>query len=1116
MPHNGNHGHESDGAAGIAAVRETAPSGTPINPPPPPRFSESPLSKASGRSLTRRIVAGFAAMTLAWVLMMGLIATNVLGDAGLSPELAANMRQTLMTWGLVAAVIAALLGWIFARRISEPLRRFTEELRQRDFRDFAESVNVRDGFLELEQLSLTICALAGSVRQRDLQLSANERKFREAFDLVGTGLTQVDADGRFLAVNRRFCVMLGYTAEELTGKRFIDITHPDDQPEDEALLQAFTASFGLPTAMNREKRYIRKDGSVLWAQRTGVVVRDTAGTPLYALGSIEDVSTYHASQTTLTALNESLSAIVKTSPLAIYSVTTTGIVTLWNPAAAKIFGVQESSVLGKYSPLWISSQAVATDIRRRVMLGETLHNIETTWIGGDNVCREISLSAAPLRGAQNEIVGVLVMASDITDAKRTTRALDQQLLFTRELLEVIPSPIFYKGADGRYLGFNRAWETFFSKNREAWIGSSPADLLSPEDARLAEMEDQELLSSGKTIAAESVVADGNGKHHDLIRHISRFTNADGTPAGIIGVLTDITEFKQVTKALEASEGRFKALTESAMDIVTVLDINGIILYQSPSVTHLLGHDPRDMIGRSQFDLIHRDDVESMRVMFHELVERGEMMRPLEFRVLTKAGAWRTLESIGKNCLDIPNVRGIIVNTRDVTERKAIQQRIQYLAYHDALTELPNRSLMQDRISQAISHAERSAKRFAVMFIDIDNFKNINDTLGHDAGDELLRQIARRLIDSVRSHDSIARQGGDEFIVLLDQLEGQPGANRVAQKILDALRVAFSVVGTDQHVSGSIGIALYPEDGTDAQTLLKNADTAMFHGKSVGKNTFQFFTPQMNTAAKRRATMESNLRAAVKNGDFKLVYQPQIDLHSGEIVGLEALVRWVSEQSGNVMPSEFIPLAEETGLINDIGLWVLREACQQAKKWLDAGLPRRRIAVNLSARQLTDKRFVELLARVLDETRLDPSLLELEITESQVMRQAEGSIARLNEIASMGIQLAIDDFGTGYSSLSYLKRLPIRKLKIDQSFVRDITVDPNDAAIVVAIISMARSLDLEVIAEGIETVEQLTVLRAKGCPVGQGFYISVPMSADDLAPLLAKTSVFEHLREAATV
>jgi len=352
-------------------------------------------------------------------------------------------------------------------------------------------------------------------------------------------------------------------------------------------------------------------------------------------------------------------------------------------------------------------------------------------------------------------------------------------------------------------------------------------------------------------------------------------------------------------------------------------------------------------------------------------------------------------------------------------------------------------------------------------------------------------------------------------VLLDQLEGHQGATRVAQKILDGLRAAFLLGGADQHVSGSIGIALYPDDGHDAPTLLKNADTAMFHGKGLGKNTYQFFTHQMNIAVKRRAAMESNLRAAVKNGDFSLVYQPQIDLNSGEIVALEALVRWVSEQSGTIMPSEFIPLAEETGLINEIGEWVLRQACLQAKKWLDAGLPRRRIAVNLSARQLADKHFVELLASVLDETKLDPSLLELEITESQVMRQEEGSVARLNEIASMGIQLAVDDFGTGYSSLSYLKRLPISKLKIDQSFVRDITIDPNDAAIVVAIISMANSLDLDTIAEGIETAGQLALLRAKGCRVGQGFYFSVPMAADDLAPLLAHASVFDHLRATST-
>ena len=959
-------------------------------------------------------------------------------------------------------------------------------------------------------MSVEESSRTNAVPDTNLELSASERKFREVFDLVGTGLTQVDTGGRFLMVNRRFCEMIGYSAEELIGRRFVEFTHPEDRPADDEMLQAIVGQ-GTSPPLTREKRYIRKDGSTLWAQRSGVVVCDNAGKPLYGLGSIEDVSSIRASQAALAALNDSLSAIVNTSPLAIYSLTTEGIVTLWNPAAEKIFGIAEASVLGNPSPIWTMSKSVATDIRLRVLRGESVHNVELTWVDSEAHPREISLSAAPLRGVQDEVVGILVTASDITDAKRTTRALDHQLHFTRELLEVIPSPIFYKGADGKYLGFNRAWETFFSKRREDWIGTRPVDLLSPEHAKAAEVEDAKLLISGKTIVAEDVIKDGDGNNRDIIRHVSRFTNADGSAAGIIGVLTDFTDFKQVSQALEASEVRFKALTESAMDIVTVLDASGIILYQSPSVTHLLGHDPRDMIGRSQFDIIHRDDVEPMREMFRELIELGEMTRSIEFRVMNKSGAWRTLESIGKNCLDIPEVRGIIVNTRDVTERKTIQQRMQHLAYHDALTELPNRSLMQDRISQAISRAARSTKRFAVMYIDIDNFKNINDSLGHDAGDELLRQVAKRLTESVRTHDTIARQGGDEFIVLLDQLDGHQGATRVAQKILDALRIAFSVGGIDQHVSGSIGIALFPDDGDDAPTLLKNADTAMFHGKGLGKNTYQFFTQQMNIAVKRRAMMESDLRAAVKNGDFSLVYQPQIDLNSGEIVALEALVRWVSVHSGNIMPGEFIPLAEETGLINEIGQWVLREACRQAQKWLDAGMPRRRIAVNISARQLEDKSFVRMLANILGETNLDPTLLELEITESQVMRQGEGSLMLLQEIASMGIQLSVDDFGTGYSSLSYLKRLPISKLKIDQSFVRDITIDPDDTAIVVAIISMAKSLDLDVIAEGIETAGQLTLLRAKGCRFGQGFYFSVPMSAEDLAPLLAESSVFDHLR-----
>jgi diguanylate cyclase (GGDEF)-like protein/PAS domain S-box-containing protein len=1066
-------------------------------------------SKRLATGLTLRIVIGMTAVVLAMTLVLGVLASDILNDAALPAHMAQKIRNTLLIWSLGGVAITCVLGALIARQISAPIHRLTRELKDHDIRLYPWSSNMRHEFRELEELSGAMEMLASSVRQRERELSESERKFREAFDLVGIGLTQVDVEGRFVVVNRRFCEMLGYSRDELIGKRFEEITHPDDRGEDEDVAgEMARGEVQSPSLISKQKRYLRKDGSVMWAQRSGVAVRSALGEPLYGLGSIEDVSQYHASQETLRALNESLRAIVETSPLAIYSITPNGIVTLWNPAAERMFGIAEDNVLGKPLPLANGQPRLVTaDIRSRVMAGAMVSNVEIVWDANPAEVREISISAAPLRGLDQKIVGILLTCSDITELKRTGRTLDQQLHFTKELLEVLPNQIFYKGLDDKYLGFNRSWEDFMGMRREDWIGKTPHDLLTPDLAALAIMEDRDVLQSGKSVASEVILQDGKGGERQMVKHISSFTSPDGKPLGLIGVLTDITDFKQVKRALEASEGRFQVLTESAMDIVTVLDADGVITYQSPSVRHLLGVDPQQMVGRSQYDFVHKDDVALMRVRFAELVNNGFVDKPFEFRVQAHDGSWRVLESMGKSCLDVPAVRGIVVNTRDVTERRAIEARVVHLAYHDALTGLPNRSLMQDRISGAISRSERATKKFAVMFIDIDNFKNINDSLGHDAGDDLLRRVAHRLSESVRAHDTIARQGGDEFIVLLDELEGHQGATRVAQKILQSLRSTFKVNGADQHVSGSIGIAVYPDDGTDASTLLKNADTAMFHSKSLGKNTFQFFTPQMTVAVKRRAALESSLRVAVKNNNFSLVYQPQIDLNTGAIVAYEALVRWVTEQGGVMMPGEFIPLAEETGLINELGRWVLEESCRQNKAWHDMGLPKRRIAVNLSARQLSDKNFVEVLNAILERTGLAPEYLELEITESQVMRQGEGSVALLNEIAAMGIHLAVDDFGTGYSSLSYLKRLPISKLKIDQSFVRDITVDPNDTAIVVAIINMAKSLDLDVIAEGIETAGQLSLLRAKGCSVGQGYYFSVPLSAKELELMLARKNFF---------
>ena len=1079
----------------------------------PSRTVSAESSTQPVASLKIWIGVGSSALMLALVLTLGILAVRVADIDGIPDDLALNVRQLVLWWGFGAVVLAGLAGAWMAHQIVTPINDLTGQLSAKRMAGGPLQVEVAHPYAEIDVLLQTINKHAGEVHDHEYDLMENERKFREAFDLVGVGLCQVDLQGKLLLVNRRFCEMLGYERDELVGYALLDVMHPDDHmAELEAELDQIRAHPGLADeTISRDRRYLRKDGSVQWAQQSSVIVRNSAGNPVYGLTSIEDVSESRASQETLRALNASLKAIVETSPLAIYSVTTAGVVTLWNPAAEKMFGLGELQVLGKPSPLGIgrSEQKIA-ELRTRVLAGETLHGFE---ISVDRVGQnghaeqiEISMAAAPLLGVGGNIIGILTTCTDITDMKATSRKLDEQLRFTRELLEVIPNPIFYKGRDGKYLGFNRAWEQFFGMARNAWVGKSYAEVFADDTTEQIAQEDGEVLQ-GSEVVREIRVKDGGNAERDVIKHICRFTSPDGSAAGMIGVLTDITDFKQAAQALEATEGRYRAMTESAMDIVTVLDRDANIVYQSPSVKHLLGHDPQDMIGKCQYDLIHREDVERMRSSFEALLETGKMAGALEFRARARDGSWKVLESIGKNCLDDPIVNGIIVNTRDVSERRAIQEHIQHLAFHDALTGLPNRSLIQDRIAQALSRADRGQHMIAVMFIDIDNFKNINDTLGHDAGDVLLREVARRLRDSVRGHDTIARQGGDEFIVLLDHIEGHQGATRVAQKILDAMRVAFVVGGTEQHISGSIGIAIFPEDGADAQTLLKNADTAMFHGKALGKNTYQFFTGQMNIAVKRRAAMESNLRAAVKDEDFSLVYQPQIDLISGEIIALEALVRWHSEENGTMMPGEFILLAEETGLINELGAWVLREACRQNMAWQDAGLAPRRMAVNLSAKQLNDKGFVGMLVKVLNDVGMDPAQLELEITESQVMRQGEGSVLLLNEIAELGVHLSVDDFGTGYSNLSYLKRLPISKLKIDQSFIRDITVDPNDAAIVVAIISMAKSLELEVIAEGIETAGQLTLLRAKGCGVGQGYFFSVPLNATDVAVLLANPPMF---------
>jgi diguanylate cyclase (GGDEF)-like protein/PAS domain S-box-containing protein len=452
------------------------------------------------------------------------------------------------------------------------------------------------------------------------------------------------------------------------------------------------------------------------------------------------------------------------------------------------------------------------------------------------------------------------------------------------------------------------------------------------------------------------------------------------------------------------------------------------------------------------------------------------------------------------------IAGAVIVFHDVSVSKAMSLEMSYLAHHDSLTDLPNRALLKDRLGQAIATARRNGTQVAVLFLDLDGFKHINDSLGHAVGDKLLRAVAKRLVAGVRGADTVGRQGGDEFVVLLPEVKQAADAGVAARKILTALAASYTCDPYDLRVTASIGVSTYPEDGEDAETLLVNADTAMYQAKKNGPNNYQFFKKQMNVQAIRRQSVEAELNRALERDEFELHYQPKIDLHTGEIVGAEALIRWQHPDQGQICPAQFIPIAEECGLIVPIGQWVLRETCRQVREWIDSGLRVIPVAVHISALEFRSADFIEGLRRTLRGARLDARYLDLELTETALMQHAKSTVAALKELKAIGVRLSLDDFGIGYSSLGYLRWLPIDALKIDQSFVHNITTDSGDATIVSTMIAMAKGLNKHVVAEGVETEAQLSFLKTQNCDEAQGYYFSRPMVAELFEKLLDVSSL----------
>ena len=555
------------------------------------------------------------------------------------------------------------------------------------------------------------------------------------------------------------------------------------------------------------------------------------------------------------------------------------------------------------------------------------------------------------------------------------------------------------------------------------------------------------------------------------------------------------------RELRRSEERFQSLVRNSIDVQLIADAGGRITYESAAVERVRGYRADERVGRHILDDVHPDDREWAAQMVRDVARVPGSQVAAEVRVRHADGSWLVIEAVAKNLLDDPAVGGVVVNYRDVTARKALEEELKRQAFHDSLTGLANRALFADRLQHAMSRTERAPTELAVLFLDLDDFKTVNDSLGHSEGDLLLIAVADRLRAGVRAGDTIARMGGDEFAVLVeDQTEGETPVD-VGRRLLTQLEKPFVHGGKELFVRASIGIATTRSRDHTADDVLRNADVAMYTAKSNGKNRLEVFEPGMHTAALTRLALKGDLERALERGEFRLVYQPIVRLGGGRLSGVEALLRWQHRDRGSVAPADFIPVAEETGLILPLGRWVLEHACAQAAAW-NAISPRPiTISVNVSGRQLQQPAFATEVAQVLASTGLAPELLTLELTESILMQDAEAAIAMLADLKSLGVRLAIDDFGTGYSSLNYLRRFPIDELKIDRSFVASLDDGPTQSAVVLSILRLSETLHLETVAEGIEEPSQLAVLRDLGADLGQGYLFARPLDVPAVTALI---------------
>ena len=658
-----------------------------------------------------------------------------------------------------------------------------------------------------------------------------------------------------------------------------------------------------------------------------------------------------------------------------------------------------------------------------------------------------------------------------------------------------PALEFLKDEEGRLVYYNKAFGNVFAPDGQSILGKSDSEWLPAASAELVRLHDQTVLATGAVLEVEETLPTPAGTRHWLVLKFPLRSEAGRPLVGAVAV--DISERRR----REATLVRMAAIMESSHDAVISTDARGVVSSWNSGATNMYGYTAAEIEGRP-VTVLEPPDRRGEIDAYLDRIRKGERVVRYETVRMRKDGSMVEVAVAASPIRDgLGELTGVASIARDITDRKRAQELIVFQSFHDHLTGLPNRALLMERLNGCLGKARRAGRLLAVLFLDLDLFKTVNDGFGHQAGDAVFQEIARRLLLCVRDDDTVARIGGDEFVVLLPEIAKAEDAMVVARKLLEAVAQPFTTAGRRVDLTTSIGISVYPDDGQDAESLLRSADNAMSRAKSRGRNNFQLSIPELTEEAAQRLTLQADLRQAIEREELVLHYQPVLSLITGRIVEMEALVRWQHPEKGLIMPAAFIDVAEKAGMMVPLGDWVMGKAARQARRWQEMGFPELRIAINLSPSQFHERNLVTSVRKALDESQIKPETLELEITEGVAMEDADVTVANLLALRDLKVGVSIDDFGTGYSSLSYLKRFPVTTLKIDRSFVTDVVTNSADAGIVRAVVAMAHGLKLNVIAEGVETKEQFAYLRENGCDALQGYWFSRPLAVDKVDGLL---------------